>query len=75
MKKQGLNVNLKIYFIFNLFLMDFGTWWVSLGPPRAPFFAKNAPTLGENFNSRRHSHDFRRVLMAPELPGTLWDHF
>ena len=46
-KKQCLNVNLRIYVIFNGFLMDFGTLWTSLGPPWAPFFAKNAPTLGE----------------------------
>ena len=42
MEKQGLNVNLKIYFIFNGFLIDFETWWVSLGAPWALFFSKNA---------------------------------
>ena len=47
MKKQGLNVNLRIYVIFHGFSMNFGTWWVSLGHPWAPFFCKNAPVVGE----------------------------
>ena len=46
MKKQGLNVNLKIYFIFDGFLMDSRPSWVFLGPPWAPFFSKNAARVG-----------------------------